>query len=117
MNFFRTENRNTVIVVFLAVLLSVYPAFLMNSAKQNMLLLGVMAISPIAILLSQKILIKYDLPLIVMYVLMLSFPLVFYPASVRWSTLIYTGMFISLFLAYVRILHSSELTAEQFKKY
>ena len=57
MSFFRTEKRNTVIVVFLAVLLSVYPALLMNSAKQNMLLLGVMAISPIAIFLSQKILI------------------------------------------------------------
>ena len=60
MSIFRTEKRNTVIVVFLAVLLSVYPALLMNSAKQNMLLLGVMAISPIAIFLSQKILIKYD---------------------------------------------------------
>lgn len=115
MSIFRTEKRNTVIVVFLAVLLSVYPALLMNSAKQNMLLLGVMAISPIAIFLSQKILIKYDLPLIVMYVLMLSFPLVFYPTSVRWSTLIYTGMFICLFLAYIRILYSSELTVEQFK--
>lgn len=89
MSFFRTENRNTVIVVFLAVLLSVYPALLMNSAKQNMLLLGVMAVSPIAIFLSQKILIKYDLPLIVMYVLMLSFPLVFYPTSVRWSMIVF----------------------------
>ena len=115
MSFFKSEKRNSVIVIFLVVLLSVYPALLMNSAKQNMLLLGTMAISPIAIFLSQKILIKYDLPLIAMYVLMVSLPLVFYPTSVRWSTLIYTGMFISFFLAYVRILHSSELTAEQFK--
>lgn len=116
MIFSHSNNRNTLIVIFGAVLLSVYPAFLMNSAKQNMLLLAVMAISPIVIFMSQKILVKYDLPLLIMYVLMLSFPLVFYPVSVRWSTLIYTGLFISLFLAYIRILYSSGLTVELFKK-
>lgn len=100
----------------MAVLLSVYPAFLMNSARQNMLLLVVMAISPIVIFMSPKIPFKYDLPLLIMYILMLSFPLVFYPVSVRWSTLIYTGMFISLFLAYIRVLYSSGLTVELFKK-
>lgn len=115
MNSFLNARQCTLMVIFLIILLSVYPAFLMNNAKQNILFLGVMALSPLLIVVSQRVMPKFDIPLLCIYLLILALPMVFYPTSIRWSTLLYTGMFISFFLMYLRLLYSSEFTALQLK--
>lgn len=116
MNLSRSEKRNTHWVVFLILLLSIYPAFLMNDAKQNILLLFLMGISPIYLLFKANIMPKFDVPLVLMYVLMIMFTMAFHPRSMRWSTIIYTGMFISFFMSYVRILYSSRVSVAMLMK-
>lgn len=56
----------TRLVVFLLLLLSIYPAFMMNAAKQNILLLAVMSISPLMLIITPKLLPQYDIPLFCM---------------------------------------------------
>lgn len=88
---------STRIVVFTIVLLCIYPSFLMTPAKQNILLLLSMGISPVMLILSPKIIPKFDFPLIIMLILMIVFPFAFHSQSMRWSTVLYTGMFICFF--------------------
>ena len=107
---------STRIVVFTIVLLCIYPSFLMTPAKQNILLLLLMGVSPIMLILFPKIMPRFDLPLIIMLVLMIVFPFAFHSQTMRWSTVLYTGMFICFFLSYVRILYLSDINIETFKK-
>ncbi len=106
----------TIAVFFLLTAITVYPAVLMNTAKQNILVLGIMAISPITWFICRYIT-KLDVTLIVMYLCMLAFPMVLHPESIRWSTLIYTGMFISFFISYTKILHCSDFTIQQLEQF
>lgn len=102
----------TVIVIFFLINITVYPAILMNASKQNILLLGLMLLSP-AIWFICRFITKLDIAFIIMYLCMLIFPMVFHPESIRWSTLIYTGMFISFFISYTKILYCSDLSIQQ----
>lgn len=108
---------STRIVVFTIVLLCIYPSFLMTSAKQNILLLLLMGVSPIMLILFPKIMPRFDLPLIIMLVLMIVFPFAFHSQTMRWSTVLYTGMFICFFLSYVRILYLSDINIETLKNF
>ncbi len=106
----------TRLVVFLLLLLSIYPAFMMNAAKQNILLLAVMSISPLMLIITPKLLPQYDIPLFCMLILMIAFPFAFHFQTMRWSTLIYTSMYVCFFLSYLRILYASDINAEMFMK-
>lgn len=103
-------------VVFIIVLLCIYPSFLMTPAKQNILLLLLMGISPIMLILSPKIIPRFDFPLIIMLILMIVFPFAFHSQTMRWSTVLYTAMFICFFLSYARILHMSNINIKTFKE-
>ncbi len=107
----RLANKYTRIVIFLLLVLAIYPAMLLNASKQNVLLLGLMALSPVVWFVCRFVVRRIDVPLLLMYFLMLALPCIFHPATVRWSTLIYTGMYVSFFIAYVKLLYCSDLTA------
>lgn len=106
------SKKFTIVVFFMLTIITVYPAVFMNASKQNILLLGLMTISPIVWLVCRFIT-KLDIVFIIMYSCMLVFSIVFHPESIRWSTLIYTGMFISFFLSYTKILFYSDLKIGQ----
>ena len=105
------KNKYSRIVIFLFLTLAIYPAVLLNASKQNVLLLGLMALSPFVWFVCRFVVGRIDIPLLLMYLLMVAFPCIFHPATVRWSTLIYTGMYVSFFIAYVKLLYCSDLTA------
>ena len=104
-------NKYSRIVIFLFLTLAIYPTILLNASKQNVLLLGLMALSPFVWFVCRFVVGRIDIPLLLMYLLMVAFPCIFHPATVRWSTLIYTGMYVSFFIAYVKLLYCSDLTA------
>lgn len=103
----------TIVVLLLLTTITIYPSVLLNESKQNMLLLGIMAISPVTWLICRFIT-KLDVAFIIMYLFMLAFPMLFHPESVRWSTLLYTGMYISYFISFTKILYCSDLDIQKF---
>lgn len=100
---------NTRIAIIMIIMLAVYPAVFMNASKQNVILLAIMAISPLVWFYYRFVIARIDVPLITMYIFMFISPMVFHPTTMRWSTLLYTGMYISFFLAYVKILNCSTI--------
>ena len=109
MSDFFGKTYNTRIVIVIITMLAVYPAVFMNASKQNIILLAIMGVSPMIWLFYRFIVPRIDIPFITMYVLMFVAPMVFHPTTMRWSTLLYTGMYISLFLAYVKVLKRSNI--------
>ena len=85
------------------------PAFALGAGARNMLLIGAMAISPLLLILYPIFNKRVDLPLILFLVCTISFPLIFHPLTMRWSTVLYSGMFGVFFMAMIRLFHFSEV--------
>lgn len=85
------------------------PAFALGAGARNMLLIGAMAISPLLLMLYPIFNRRVDLPLILFLVCTISFPLIFHPLTMRWSTVLYSGMFGVFFMAMTRLFHFSEV--------
>lgn len=102
--------------VGLTVLL-VSPAFALGSGARNMLLIGVMALAPFIFILYPVFIKKIDIPLLIFLCLTIIFPLLNHPETMRWSTVIYTEMFVLYAMVLYRLYLFSELTAADFTKF
>lgn len=96
--------------------LSVVFYFLVTSSHQYSLLLGVMFISPFFLLLNAKKLTINDI------LLLLGFPLLLFqtlinPEHVRYSTILYSFLFLILFLAYKILLKKNSITLVDYLKF
>jgi len=110
------KERMTFGVYLFMLLLAISPAFALGEGNRNLLLIGAMAISPIFLLRYPIIIPKIDIPLLCICFMIIMFPLLFHPETMRWSTLMYSCMFCLYFMAYVRILIFSNFTFENFIK-
>ena len=95
--------------------LSVSPAFTNSKNGMNLLLIGVMGISPIIIAYYVKFY-RSDIWLILFLMSIVLFPLVTHPDTMRWSTVMYTIMYGLTFFAYKRLLYIGSFTIINYQK-
>lgn len=108
-----TVNNRLIILIILS--LSIAPAIFLGEGNRNLLLIGVMALSPLLILKYFK-LDKIDLLLLSALLLMLIVPYFTNPVSYRISTVIYSIMFGLFFIAYKQVLYNSYFSIDSFLK-
>jgi len=90
-------------------------SFALGEGDRNLLLIGVMAISPITIILHNK-LYQSDFLLISFMVSIVAIPFINQPDSLRWSTVMYSMLFGFTFLAYKRLLYTSNFDIKHYRK-
>ena len=83
--------------------LAISPAFALGDNNRNLLLIGVMFLSPIIILKNIK-LYHINSVLILFMGSIVLFPLILHPETLRWSTVLYSIMFVLTFIAFKLLL-------------
>lgn len=94
--------------------LAIAPAFALGTGNMNMLLIGAMCLSPCYILRYPIIIGKIDFPLMILGLMMMIFPILLHPETLRWSTILYSCLFFIYFMSYVRVLYNSNYRIENF---
>lgn len=92
------------------------PAFALDSSNMNLLLIGVMLISPIILFISIRSISIEDILLILFMLSIIFSPLINHPETMRWSTVIYSCMFIISFITYKYLLYKDIFRIENFEK-
>ena len=92
------------------------PAFALDSSNMNILLIGVMLISPIILFISIRSISVEDILLILFILSIIFSPLINHPETMRWSTVIYSCMFIISFITYKHLLYKDVFGIEDFVK-
>ena len=92
------------------------PAFALDSSNMNLLLIGVMLISPIILFISIRSISIEDILLILFMLSIIFSPLINHPETMRWSTVIYSCMFIISFITYKHLLYKDVFGIEDFEK-
>lgn len=105
----------TRIIYLFIISFAVCLSFAFDNENKNLLLIGVMGLSPL-ILLRYARLESEDFLLVLFLVSIILFPLVLHFHSTRWSTVIYTCMFCVSFIAYKQLLHHSYFTVLNYLK-
>lgn len=101
---FQFLKRDNVLINLMIILVAVSPAFALGEGNKNMLLIGAMCLSPYFLIRYPIVIPKVDMPLTIMCMMMISFPMVFHPETMRWSTVLYTCLFCLYFMAFARVL-------------
>lgn len=94
---------------------AISPSFALGAGNRNLLLIGIMAFSPILILTSKKFYLP-DISLILFMISIVILPLANQPDSMRWSTVMYSIMFGLTFLAYKQLLYEDSFSIENYRK-
>ena len=81
-----TRNK-TFLLNLILISLAISPAFSLGDNNRNLLLIGVMFLSPILVLRYFKFY-KKDMPLLVFLASIVVFPSLVHPETVRWSTVL-----------------------------
>ena len=102
-------------LMLILISLAVSPAFALGEGNRNLLLIGVMAISPF-ILITAKTFNRSNILLLLFMLSIVLFPPLFHPESIRWSTVMYSIMFCLTFMAYVHLLYRKTFTLEMYQK-
>lgn len=95
--------------------LTVSPAFALGEGNRNLLLIGIMGMSPLIILRF----LEFDkyFPLLITFMCTIVFaPWLNHPETMRWSTVMYSVMFCLTFMAYGQLLRHSGFTRAQYLK-
>lgn len=95
------------LLVLIIMVLAVSPAFALGEGNRNLLLIGVMGLSPILIIAFNKYH-KTDIWILAFLISITAIPLLHQPQSMRWSTVLYSCMFGLTFMAYTRLLAKSK---------
>lgn len=100
-------------IYLILISIAVSPAFALGTGGINLLLIGVMCISPL-ILLTYRKMYQSDIWLFLFIISIILSPLANNPESMRWSTVLFTIMFVLTFLAYERLLDVSMFSIENY---
>lgn len=107
-------RKSSSIINIMIILVAVSPAFALGDGNRNLLLIGAMCLSPYFFLRYPIIIPKVDVPLVALCIMMISFPLMFHPETMRWSTVLYSCLFCMYFMAFARVLLAKEYTLSDF---
>lgn len=102
-------------ISILIVSIAIAPAFALGEGNRNLMLIGIMFISPLIILMYPRIS-GSDIWLLLFMASIIIIPLLHQPASMRWSTVLYSCMFCLTFMAYRRLLERDSLTINGYFK-
>ena len=108
-------NLKNIFLVIILISMAISPAFALGEGNRNLLLIGIMCISPIVVLIYPRM-DGNDFLLLLFMVCIILFPLMNHPESMRWSTVLYSCMFCLTFMAYQRLLNQGSLTIEAYLK-
>lgn len=97
------------------IFLAISPNFALGEDNRNLLLIGLMSVSPILIIAFNKYH-KTDVWMSVIIVSIIVIPFLNHPQSIRWSTILYSCMFGFSFIAYTRLLSKSKLLPIKYLK-
>jgi len=103
------------LIILILIALAVSPAFALGEGNRNLLLIGVMGLSPIIILYFGRF-DRINPWLVLFLVSIVIFPLIHQPQSMRWSTILYSVMFCLTFMAYNELLNRSYFTPHNYLK-
>ena len=109
----KKRSNNLFIYIFI-ILLAVSPAFALGDGNRNLLLIGAMYVAPIFFLFYPEVHIRTDIPLLSLCLMMIIFPLLFHPETLRWSTVLYSCLFCAFFMVFVRVLYHSRFSVVDF---
>lgn len=101
---FQILKKDNVLINLMIILLAVSPAFALGEGNKNLLLIGAMCLSPYFLVRYPIVIPKVDFPLMIMCIMMIVFPLVLHPNTMRWSTVIYTCLFCFNFMSFARMI-------------
>lgn len=113
-----TRFSPSTIISVIIISLAVSPAFALGTDQKNMLLIGVMAFSPLLIFLFENFKNKFDrkdMFLILFLSSLILFQYLVNPEKIRWSTIIYTMMFGFTFIAYKQLLNRNYFTIKDYQ--
>lgn len=99
--------------VVLLVVMSTAFSFALRGDNLNLLLIGLMALSPLAILVYPEF-DRTDVFGVVFMSFIVFCPLLNHPETMRWSTVLYTLAYCFTFMAYTRLLRHGEFGLEQY---
>ena len=108
-------TRNGIVNTFI-ILLAIAPAFALSKGNMNMLLVSAMCLSPYFMFRYPIVVGKIDFPLVILGLIMITFPMLLHPETLRWSTILYSCLFFIYFMSYVRVLYNSDYKIEAFNK-
>ena len=95
--------------------LAVSPAFALGAGNRNLMLIGLMAISPLILIRYGK-LYRFNTWLLVFMASIILIPFINQPESMRWTTVLYSIMFCLTFLAYSELLRKGVFTPINYLK-
>ena len=104
-----TQKTSLYFLVLIIMSLAIAPAFALGEGNRNLLLIGVMGLSPILIIVFNRYH-RTDIWLLVFMASIILIPLIHQPQRMRWSTIIYSCMFALTFMAYSRLFFKSKLS-------
>lgn len=111
----RTKSPALFFLYLIIIALATAPAFALGPDNRNLFLIGLMGISPFLIVRFNRFH-KSDVWLTLLLISLIAAPLLNHPETMRWSTVLYSGMFGLTFMAYTRLLHFSKFKLESYLK-
>jgi len=103
------------LIPLIIIVFATAPSFVLGAGNRNLLLIGLMFISPFLILKFMRFF-KEDIWLYLFMLSIVIFPLIFHPESLRWSTIFYSWLFAMTFMAYKSLLYLDEFKPESYLK-
>lgn len=95
--------------------LAIAPAFALGDDNRNLLLIVVMFLSPIIIIAYNQYQ-KFDVWILLTAASLTLGPVILHPESLRWTTILYSWMFMLTFMGYNRLLSTDVFSAFEFYK-
>lgn len=108
---------NTLAVVMVSLMLvfvSTSPAFALGEGSRNLLLIGLMAGSPLLLLFFPAVNWRVELAVLILILLQLLLPALRHPDTMRISTFLFSCLFYVFFLVYTRVLGYDAFTLDHF---
>lgn len=99
-------------------ILSINPALTEGKDGINLLLCGLLCLSPLVLFLkgTRVIIPRIDVPLGLVCVFTIAFPLIFHPETLRWSTMLFTCAYSVFFMMAARLVKISGINASALYK-
>lgn len=98
---------NCLLVLFLICAFAISPAFALGESNRNLLLIGIMTLTPLVVLRYLEF-DRSDFFLLLFLTVYVLCPYLHQPDSIRWTTIGFSAMFCTSFMAFSRLLRNSD---------
>ena len=103
--------KDYLIIIFI-IALCVSPAFALGEGNRNLLLIGLMGVTPLILVSKPMFMPRVDLGCVFICTALIIFPLLAHPDTMRWSTVLYSCMFFLLFATMARLCKWSDFSLQ-----